>query len=144
MKSDPIAANEVGEQTPDSIVKVLISESVTPHYFARSEDWTHRLDDPGTDPTRILAAYSFAGDFLGEVVEAEQLIEHGITHFEKRTKESCGCSIGFSPRKKKWYGWSHRAIHGFGIGDTAADGLAKIKTFDEAKSAACEFAASVS
>ena len=26
------------------------------------------------------------------------------------------CSIGFNPTEQKWYGWSHRAIYGFGIG----------------------------
>jgi hypothetical protein len=27
-----------------------------------------------------------------------------------------GCCIGFCEREQKWYGWSHRAICGFGIG----------------------------
>ena len=26
------------------------------------------------------------------------------------------CAIGFCDKEQKWYGWSHRAIHGFGIG----------------------------
>lgn len=26
------------------------------------------------------------------------------------------CSIGFSKDEQKWYGWSHRAMYGFGIG----------------------------
>lgn len=30
--------------------------------------------------------------------------------------------IGFSPANKKWYGWSHRAVHGFGIGDVVSEG----------------------
>jgi len=25
-------------------------------------------------------------------------------------------NIGFSPMSQKWYGWSHRAIYGFGVG----------------------------
>jgi len=28
------------------------------------------------------------------------------------------CSIGFCKKDQKWYGWSHRAIFGFGIGST--------------------------
>lgn len=27
------------------------------------------------------------------------------------------CSIGYSIKENKWYGWSHRAIYGFTIGD---------------------------
>jgi hypothetical protein len=30
--------------------------------------------------------------------------------------------IGFSPKYQKWYGWSHRAIYGFGIGDIVEEG----------------------
>ena len=30
--------------------------------------------------------------------------------------------IGFSPAYNKWYGWSHRAIYGFGIGDEVHEG----------------------
>lgn len=32
------------------------------------------------------------------------------------------CSIGFCEREQKWYGWSHRAIFGFGIGHTVERG----------------------
>lgn len=26
--------------------------------------------------------------------------------------------VGYSPKTQKWYGWSHRAVHGWGVGDT--------------------------
>ena len=29
--------------------------------------------------------------------------------------------LGFSETKQKWYGWSHRAVAGFGIGDKLFD-----------------------
>ena len=32
------------------------------------------------------------------------------------------CSIGFCEREQKWYGWSHRAIYGFGVGDVVSEG----------------------
>ena len=32
------------------------------------------------------------------------------------------CTIGFCARDQKWFGWSHRAIFGFGIGDTVKEG----------------------
>ena len=44
--------------------------------------------------------------------------------FEKalRTDDSNVCSIGFSEKDNKWYGWSHRAIYGFKIGDVVKKG----------------------
>ncbi len=30
--------------------------------------------------------------------------------------------IGFHNAEQKWYGWSHRAIHGFGVGDVVKEG----------------------
>lgn len=32
------------------------------------------------------------------------------------------CSIGFCDKDQKWYGWSHRAIYGFGIGNRVKKG----------------------
>lgn len=47
--------------------------------------------------------------------------EHGIVP-EKRKPEHCVCSIGFSEKEQKWYGWSHRAIYGFGVGSHVKKG----------------------
>jgi hypothetical protein len=42
----------------------------------------------------------------------------GLDKFkEKHGIVSQGNAIGFSEKEQKWYGWSHRAIHGFGSGD---------------------------
>ena len=41
-------------------------------------------------------------------------------------------SIGWSKEEQKWYGWSHRAIYGFGIGDSVTrDSCAYIPTDKE-------------
>ena len=32
------------------------------------------------------------------------------------------CSIGFCEKEQKWYGWSHRAMYGFGIGSGVKKG----------------------
>lgn len=43
--------------------------------------------------------------------------------YPQKVKEShCVCSIGFSEKEQKWYGWSHRAFCGFGIGHIAKEG----------------------
>lgn len=36
--------------------------------------------------------------------------------------EAKTCCIGFNPIEKKWFGWSHRAIFGFGIGSECKQG----------------------
>lgn len=101
-------------------------------------------------------------------------IEHGITKVEgykdfcKNEKSIVAC-IGFSEKEQKWYGWSHRAIYGFGVGYIAKKGdcvttsgwtddyLAKhpeadlsvkvgfrVKNMEDAKKCAIAFAESVS
>lgn len=39
--------------------------------------------------------------------------------------------VGFSPTHQKWYGWSHRAIYGFGIGSTCKKGDSHYVPVDE-------------
>lgn len=63
--------------------------------------------------------------------------------------------IGFSEKEQKWYGWSHRAIYGFKIGDKCKDGDLgvgdgytfkdgdKLKTLNDCKQRAIDFAKSV-
>lgn len=76
----------------------------------------------------------------------------GITQREKAEPDHTVCSIGFSPSKSKWYGWSHRAVYGFGVGDpdysedleaTPKKDRPKIKSLAHAKEAAKRFARSV-
>ena len=74
------------------------------------------------------------------------LDKHGI-----KTVSCNGSAIGFSEKEQKWYGWSHRAIYGFGIGDIPIECYPgktvkgkKIKTLDQAKEAAIKFSKSVS
>lgn len=40
---------------------------------------------------------------------------------ELRDLKSSVCSVGYSAPHNKWYGWSHRATCGFGIGDMIFD-----------------------
>lgn len=54
------------------------------------------------------------GHFIGSPKDATTLWKKfGITQFELRTKKSQVCSVGYSPTKALWFGWSHRAIKGF-------------------------------
>lgn len=83
----------------------------------------------------------------------KRLFERGITEkiqaLKKPAKGEKGVSqLGFNPKQQKWYGWSHRAIGGFGIGDKfweEEESKKKIcKTLSDCKKAASNFADSVS
>lgn len=51
------------------------------------------------------------------------LLKRGITEqIQDGYGEPNTCCIGFNPIEKKWYGWSHRAIFGFGIGSECKKG----------------------
>ena len=63
--------------------------------------------------------------------------------------------VGYSARERKWYGWSHRAIYGFGLGVRLKKGDAVVgthgfkagdvaRTMEDAKQMAIAFAESVS
>lgn len=52
------------------------------------------------------------GMYIGNILDAYYLAHlTQITH-----------SMGFDPKEQKWYGWSHRAKFGFGIGSTVKPG----------------------
>ena len=88
-------------------------------YEVRTEYWSHNGDD---EKTLMKAAYTPDGDYIGNSKDAYRLcVTRGIKP-EKRTPDSNVCSIGFCEKEQKWYGWSHRAIFGFGIGDIVKEG----------------------
>lgn len=52
------------------------------------------------------------------------LLRLGITDQLQNTKSNSNhtTNIGFNPEEQKWYGWSHRAIYGFGVGSKVKKG----------------------
>ena len=51
----------------------------------------------------------------------KRLLKYGIIE-EVQSNNGRVSSIGFNPTEQKWYGWSHRAIYGFGVGSTCEKG----------------------
>lgn len=144
------------------IPKELISKRVYKDrgYEVRTEMW-----DPegrGGDKIEMKSAYSLPeGYYIGDPKKAHHLWKkYGITRWELSDPENTVASIGWSPSKQKWFGWSHRAIWGYkpgqvmkkgDIGVEGGDGLGgpgtgsfpagyEIKDFDDARRAAVEFA----
>jgi len=52
----------------------------------------------------------------------KMLLKRGIVEHLQGTAPESVVQIGFNPEERKWYGWSHRAIYGFGIGSTCEKG----------------------
>lgn len=91
-------------------------------YNIRDERWDNEIPDMEAHLMTKLA-YSKQGDWIGSSKDAYRLVHRfGIEQFEKTHEDHCVCSIGYAPADKKWYGWSHRAIHGFTIGGTCKKG----------------------
>lgn len=119
---------------------------------ARQEIWT--LD--GADPTPIICAYTKSGEYVGDLSFAKYLAGRCI-HPERNKPEHSVCSIGYSRPDKAWYGWSHRAMVGFHLGDRIFDeaygnddtlftqhGSVVIETLEQARESACRFAEYIS
>lgn len=105
------------------------------------------------------SAFTPEGHYIGNPRDAFRLIVKRGIKPQLRTEHSKTCSIGFCERENKWYGWSHRGICGFGIGDKLFEELVEgaddhtpfvehghktIETLDEARQAASNFAESIS
>ncbi len=116
------------------------------------------VDDGGGNPLEWEMAYSIHGHYMGDVKMARALAKRRIVA-ELATPEHTVCSVGYSPRGKRWFGWSHRAIVGFKKGDRVFEerfpgatdktpfrrhGRLVIETLADARLAAVRFANSVS
>jgi len=144
----------------DGEAKRIVSERIyRAGYVVRDEYWRSEFADKPKGHAILMRrqAYTPGGDRIGSSRVAHSLVvKRGIAP-EKADPAHCVCSIGYSSKDRKWYGWSHRAICGFGIGDRIFDpnyghdktpfvrhGRRKIKWLWQAKEAAKAFAADVS
>ena len=67
----------------------------------------------GMNDFEMRSAYTPDGLYIGDPEMARLLcIKRGIFPELARLNAKV-CSIGWAPEANKWYGWSHRAIHGF-------------------------------
>lgn len=82
-------------------------------------------------PNSHMAAYSPDGGYIGLEDWAQNLEDRGIQPQLLRPDFKV-CSIGFCEREQKWYGWSHRAIYGFGVGSEVKRGDCAYNPTDEA------------
>ncbi len=70
----------------------------------------------------VKSAYTPYGNYIGDPKTAYYLIKKRGIKPELADPQNNVCSIGFCEKEQKWYGWSHRAIFGFGIDSVASKG----------------------
>lgn len=136
--------------------KILRSAVSKFGYEVREESVTINDTD---EPVIMISCYTPKGDYLGDRDTVKHLIkEYGITQFEAHEgSTSRVVAMGYSPTAMRWYGWSHRALAGFGIGDKIFEaefgddqtpfiehGTETIETLEQAFQAAKAFAEYVS
>ncbi len=79
------------------------------------------VNQPQPETIEMKSAYTFAGDYIGSSKTAYILCKkRGIK--PERIPGHSTCSIGFCEADQKWFGWSHRAMYGFGIGSEVKEG----------------------
>ena len=84
-------------------------------------EFTGVLESIGENST-MLSFYSKDGGYIGDEDRIKSLVGKWGISPELIDAEQNVCSIGRSVKDGKWYGWSHRAICGFKIGDVVKEG----------------------
>ena len=110
----------LGKELMDNgrIIKVI---SKLPNSPYEVRDWTE--EEVLALPDFIWYESAVDGGLIGSEDEYKFLVEKlGLILIQKIDKDHTACSIGYSPSENKWYGWSHRACYGFGIGDVVKEG----------------------
>jgi hypothetical protein len=89
-------------------------------YDVHVQEWRWDISE---EPTSVRAAYTKDGYYIGDEKTADYLTkDRGLTQLQPAKSGDNVCSIGFHEPSQKWFGWSHRAIFGYGIGDSVAPG----------------------
>ena len=74
------------------------------------------------EPYETTYAVNFADQYIGDIDMAKFICDKYEIWPECIDENHEVCSIGFCEKDQKWYGWSHRAIYGFGVGSKVEKG----------------------
>lgn len=86
-----------------------------------ADDMQSILD--ASPPTMVMTSgYNASGHYIGSEETTKYLVEERGISPETMDGNDGVCCIGFCEKDQKWYGWSHRAIFGFGIGSVIKRG----------------------
>ena len=86
------------------------------------------VDDIELEVYDLPEAFNKDGVYIGSEEDAEDICDKlGINAISVKDGVDI-CTIGFCEKEQKWYGWSHRAMFGFGIGSEVNEGDAGFKS----------------
>lgn len=102
------------------LLRILSERNYAAGYVVRKEQ--RRFGNNDDDPVVMSAAYTPSGAYIGSSQTAYRLCKVMGIKPEANKPDDGVCSIGFCSQNQKWYGWSHRAIFGFGVGDQVKKG----------------------
>ena len=109
-------------------IKLYDVDGEDPHKYVW-RGWAESAADMNTSRTvkgvkvySHMSVYTMDGQYVGSPATAWMLLNRGIEKPEYSKEGNSVCSVGKSTIDGRWYGWSHRAIYGFGIGDTVTKG----------------------
>jgi len=138
--------------TPGIDTKV-VKNIENPNFVEKHEVWRMNPNDPAAN---VVCCYTPDGHYIGDLETAKYLRDKRGIKPELRKPGMNVCSVGFCEKDNKWYGWSHRAMVGFKVGDKLFEekfgndktpyvehGDKNITNLDEAREAASRFAESV-
>lgn len=103
-------------------------EYLSRELIEEKEEFGYRLYlEKFKDDIELEVSYNLNDDYIGDKETAIQLCEKRGIRPELITPDSVICQIGKCVDKDsedfdKWFGWSHRAIYGFAIGDVVGEG----------------------
>lgn len=110
--------------TREEVTEIGNREIFDGYSVARELVTYYGKDDKLLEQFEMKSAFGDSGCYLGNQGVAELIVvKLGIVP-ESRSGKNEGdvCNIGFCEKEQKWYGWSHRARGGFGIGSKVKKG----------------------
>jgi len=148
LKSTGILSNlTVDYQSQSASVQLLTStSSADENGFNRTTVATHMMPERGylirteqvyqdgdeDNEFEMKTAFTMNEEYIGDPEWAERLYNMGIVPQLASPKHKV-CSVGYCEKEDKWYGWSHRAISGFGVGSEVTRGHCAYKPSTKAE-----------
>ena len=109
---------------PETVLKVRRYKA---GYEVRDIEISGDMADEGKSFV-IPTAFTPDGHYIGTSRIAHRLVVKRGIKPELAHPSNKVCSIGFCEREQKWYGWSHRAMYGYGVGDVLPEGSCATKS----------------
>lgn len=101
--------------------RITLVKGKLPYDLSTHKDWTE--EEVAELPDFNYYVSNVDGGYIGTDRDYEFFVrDKGLILIQKTEPTDNTCSIGYQPEENKWYGWSHRAIQGFTIGDVVEEG----------------------